>query len=420
MDSVPVRRTHARMHLRQRLAGSLFACEREALSSSEVAMWLSAVLLACAQACAVEGDLGLDDIVAAHRAGVEQLDTIDLKGEMRRRDDGSLFMSFRWTKSGARERYRTTNHSVAAGAGRFADWFLDGSRMSLLYNYDPDNAPDIRPFRQHGATASVRAQTRKLLDLFAATHLLLRLRLAGEDEDRPLWELVADTRRSFGDGGVQLVGRQLVGGRQTWQIHIQHPGVLNEQTAQLQYSGSSMDVFLDPGAGFLVRRLDCHVHNVATADGFIDLHHQYEVTAFKGFGDGTFLPMEVVSESRDGKGQRLSKFEHKIAVTQAAVNQPLPPDALDFRFPQNIMVVQLPMVPGKPRAYLIGKEGRIAETIDSEEKQKQVLRQAMVAEAQLASSRNWLFVVVGGALLMAMAAAFLLFRRKRRAVRCAS
>ncbi|MBI1902449.1 MAG: hypothetical protein HYS13_15210, partial [Planctomycetia bacterium] len=110
---------------------------------------------ACAPACAIEGDLGLDDIIAAHRAGVEQLHTIDLTGEQRRRDDGSLIMSFRWTKSGSRERYRTTSHWMA-GASRFADWFLDGSQMSLLYAYDPDDPPDIRPYRQHGVTATIR------------------------------------------------------------------------------------------------------------------------------------------------------------------------------------------------------------------------------------------------------------------------
>ena len=105
-------------------------------------------------------------------------------------------------------------------------------------------------------------------------------------------------------------------------------------------SGSHFDLYLDGSRAFHVTTLRAH-EVYAMPDGE-SLRYEYvnEVTAFYELGDGRFFPREVeFREIKNGEEQPVSR---RLFVRDLAWDDAVPPELLDFRIPENV-VVQKPI-----------------------------------------------------------------------------
>jgi hypothetical protein len=212
-----------------------------------------------------------------------------------------------------------------------------------------------------------------------------------------------------------LVGQKAVSGKETWLIHVQHPGVVAPNTGKVDYVGSTMDLYVDPTVNFLVRRVECHVKGAPGPSGPTDHTYALEAVSFREFRKGEFLPTLIVSEFTDGTGERRPDAESRIVVTKAVVNEALPSDALDFRFPEHVLVTEWPQTPGKYLAYVIGPNGQVVDTIDSPEEYREMQKAAQVKESTAAIfSTKSLVVAVGFVLVLLTAAVISSYLRRIR------
>ncbi len=357
-------------------------------------------------------DLSLDEIVAAHESAVALIHSADVELEFRQGLTDDHQQNLRWSLDGDKERVRT---EILLGEPtepmRFSDWFIDGRKVFGLIGVDPKNPPRIDdPFENHTISGWTRPQTRNLMTMRVAPILLLKPGLMVNDEQRTLAELVHDARAAFGPQGAQLLGRADVGDRPTWKIRLLHPGIADEQTGAVRQRGSFMNIFVDPSVNYHIRRAESQV-KAETPEG--EYVAGLQAVSFYEFGDGVFLAQEVRGDVQMASGERMPMLEGRFVVTKAEVNQPLPSEALDFRFPRNLMVKELPPVNGSLRLHVMGDDNQIVQTINGSEELKQLLEARYHASERKAKGRRWSNALVG-ALPVVVIVAFILYRRRRR------
>ncbi len=186
----------------------------------------------------------------------------------------------------------------------------------------------------------------------------------------------------------------------------------NEREAK---SGSYFDIFLDPHAGMMARKVVNHHDQYAwPGEGKLPwAEWVHEVMTFHNAGEGVFFPIE--SEWRVYRSDRKEPTSIvQIKAKTFIVNQALPDDAFDFRFPENATVIL--EEEGKRKLYLWGPNNEPVRTMTTA---------AEVLEAQrefdrthnIRSPRSRGYVVwtmIGSGVLLAVTLVLLRIRLRRR------
>jgi len=367
-------------------------------------------------ALSVPGGDQVEKIVSAHESSIGLIHTADIHLEVRRRSSNELIETLRWSMDGPRERIRSKNETVPVGElNRFSDCYMDTGQVYMLGDADPQGTPAIRPFRSQGMYGWIKPRTRRLINMRASYWLLLKISLVAEDERRTLAELVHDSQSAFGDAGVIFKGSHEVSGIDTVWLRIQHPGVMNEDTGKTSHRGSIIDIFLDPQRGYLAKRVESHLQGTYENGKTGPYESNLEVQSFDDLGDGVYFPTAIVSEFLDMNKKRLSKVEYKYLVSQASVNKPLPDDAMNFKFPENLLVRQLPFANGRYPLHLIGANGQIVRTVSTSEEVQDLMETVENEESTQAGLRNRIYVVCGLLLpIIALTTVFIIRRQMRR------
>lgn len=309
------------------------------------------------------GDMSVDDLVVAHQATVDAIHELDFILDSGR-EGSELVESVRYSSDGVRERFRIDMlHIPADNPKRFVDVLRDGDITKRLEGFDPNNPNVITdPLDSKRMNAAIRPWTVGAVEFKALGLLKLQFSIDPRDRHRTLGELSRDSRLVHGESAVTLVGSEKVAGQDCFHIRIIHPGINGDGTGL--YANSEFRVFLDPTVGYLARRVDVHRKgHVAEEDYVITT----TVSKFESFENGVYFPVELRATSLYGHSNPKPVSEPAVFhVRQLTVNAPLPVDAMDFKFPENILVGQ-EGANSEATVFLIGKNSEVVKTMKSRE-----------------------------------------------------
>jgi hypothetical protein len=239
---------------------------------------------------------------------------------------------------------------------------MDSSSVKWLRNWDWSKPQQITPVQQGTVQAVIFPQDKKppLRDVPAL--LLWTFSLNYADQRRTVAEFVRQSPRA------ELVGRTQLDGHEVWHIRADHPGLAGYPT-----EGVFFEFFIDPSANFAIRRAIEHqgVLKLPTDDGdqeAREIVRTRTILSYKDVGNGVFVPMLIRTSASsravaDPADDRETVTESH--VENLVVNQPLSDQALDFRFPEGVLVrYDPPIDPSRRRVVLWGKDNTPAKEIE--------------------------------------------------------
>lgn len=317
--------------------------------------------------CCVVAEAAIDEsyLVDAHETTIGLVHSADVTIEVcdtsfngASVDPPRLQVIRRWSKLGQleRQRYRgfvgmTTNaDGLPVNLG---DLLEDGMTVKVLRNWDWASPQSITPHRQGTVRAWYGPDERTTFSGFANPRYhfaLFGIQTRTSDTCRTLRQFVKESP------SVKLMGPVSLRGHETWKLEMEHPDTRHGGSE----SGQIVEVYLDPEAGYLIRSLVVH-HPVSNPEDptEVPLRAERDVTKFQRHGDGVYFPVEAefrlypvgLLEGRPSLVQRL-------VGSKITVNQTLPVDAMDFRFPEHAVVNETPAVNGKYKAFLWGPDDK--------------------------------------------------------------
>jgi hypothetical protein len=109
--------------------------------------------------------------------------------------------------------------------------------------------------------------------------------------------------------------------------------------------GFGFDIFVDPAVNFFVRRVIEHHRDIKQEINGVEETYQIDVTrtvtTFHDAGGGVFVPTSMKFRAVSGSSDR-REMVCETSVTDLKVNEDLSPGALDFRFPEDALVIYSP------------------------------------------------------------------------------
>jgi hypothetical protein len=255
-------------------------------------------------ACATAADADLIEFArAAHRASIQSIRQFSCRVECELTMHRTSTVN-KWTavycRDGDRERAVQTD---AKGAVR--DFYSDSREFRILEH-------DKHKREAAGTIQSTTRQTLTECDAYASA--LLRLPLPNSIGAVPLDQLIEQATR------VEDAERRRIDGREHIVLHI-------DSERPYTVAGKwKVTIYLDASVNYLVRRITLE-HPTVLRD--------YHITEFEEIAPSIFFPATAVYEaSQGGKvyGTRKTTFREMV------VNQPLPRDALAFRFPLGLLI----------------------------------------------------------------------------------
>jgi hypothetical protein len=360
-------------------------------------------------------DFGLQQALDAHESALAFLQRVAFTftcrldyaaGSPVQRDD---FIT-RYARDAGRERLQEQHleneeHTTRAGYPD-RDILNDGSKRYGLLGWDPAHPKAIAPGNQNGVKGRIEPRTASPGIFIDPWHfLLLTFGYPASDARHPLSELAKNAAR------VEWKGRVRIGERELLQLRAYCPGENSGPP-----DGSYHDVFLDPSVNFLVRRLVVHAETLGSklpkGASYTPTDSTTEVTEFRGFGDGVFFPTSAVFTIHH-VGEREPYLQRTGAVTDLSVNQPLPKDVFDFRFPANLLVQTYPPVDGKVKTELWGPDNTPIREIRTVE-EFAALAGVPPTGASRGRSTTWIVLFVTMNVAVVALIAFYILRKRRK------
>jgi hypothetical protein len=279
-------------------------------------------------------ELTLQQVLKANTAAINALHSIHvtievssnypLPGEEKPPTEAQPTWIYEWYKDGTRERMR---QNLLRGQGPHnSDASNRLSGYKALHNYDPNNLPsELSASRAGGELDKTRADD--ALGGSARAHSYIAP-----------FPIKGGTLEAY---VAQYPSSKLAATPATSRFGCYEITTLQEKP---QVAGSSYDVkdvriFVDPKVGFWVRRIEKGPWQKSTDPGdkgiFIG-----EVKDFKDCGNGIFWPLRIEQRTRlPGRTIGLDTFIHH---TLHSINQPLPEEDFEVRFPNWLVVHDKP------------------------------------------------------------------------------
>lgn len=275
---------------------------------------------------------------------------------------------WRWSRNGQEERIRdksfleVPNDDPSESEHRlvFEDLYQNGNSRKILRGYNPDAPPKITPIAQHSVKAYVEPRTNLLPGYMPdpALMLLIKFRSARDftDPQKGLREL-ANTSKNIELLPSSSDADGLIGIR-----------FLRADTEKNTDRASTFDVYLDPSMHLMVKKVIEHYPNYLWYDengktARVNVRWVREVTKAKNDDSGVAFPLQTeLRIYRDDREEPTAIF--RAVVNRLLLNEPLPGDALNFAFPEH-MLVQFPVINGKNPVKLWGPNNEPVEDIHS-------------------------------------------------------
>ncbi|HEX4144299.1 MAG TPA: hypothetical protein VHY91_12385 [Pirellulales bacterium] len=312
------------------------------------------------------GNCGAADIhalVDAQESAVALLDSLDMRIDGYRTvfrgeplKERLHLATGRWSRKGFvdRQRLRQLDGFPPTKDGlpnNLFDLIEDERQMRVLLNWDPEKPQKIDFYNQGTVVAYFKPRTPWLpmpFPNFAGQFGLLHVQANLGDARRSLRELVRDS------SSATVTGKVSIGGHETWRISAKHP----DTGTGGEYDGTVFELFIDPSVNYMIRQMTVHIPNVGPGSSKpIPARFEREIVKFVPASNGAFMPVEMNARLFDIGADRLAD-NHVIIASHVTANAPLPPDALDFTFPEHARVAEYPPTDGISTIHIWGSNNR--------------------------------------------------------------
>lgn len=298
-------------------------------------------------------DLSLSEIVQANEATWGAIFAADViyNADARHVEKGALIShrsttGHRWSFVRDRERIRLHDFD---NSGRFEDRYTDKEFAKTLLCSETLDVGQLKltPCDTKGIRAFIEPSLPSVFEK-KSPELLRRIGLLGDDllslrELAEKWRVTQPVRIDEGDH------RQL-------KLRATYPS----STPTNQWTGSYLDVFVNIDKGFLVERVDAFDTGLARSDetnGSVVVQYIKQVLKFRDCGNGVFFPEVVECRNLGPVGVKRPSsdgFFVTFTATSIDLNESVSPDCLNFKFPENAVVIE--SLPGRKtgKVYLWG------------------------------------------------------------------
>jgi beta-lactamase regulating signal transducer with metallopeptidase domain/tetratricopeptide (TPR) repeat protein len=288
---------------------------------------------------------------------------------------GASRQTIRWSKEGDRERLqRRSNswntHNTSQGTGQtsklvpgvqFDDYFRDGTTMKRLFG-DTKKNESASPTNSRGEI--ILDYPRMIVDFFCSrgieSHQPLRYFNLGYTPASTLSEVIASWK-------VSIEGKTTEANETLWCIHAEYPN----SGVKPPPDGSYVDIYVNADKGFMVQKAIFYDTNKVFLHGkSVDLHRCLEVKEFEAFPNGVFLPKRIESRLMEGDKELrawANFYVGTLTATKLSVNAPLPADALDFRFPAGMEVLESSQASNAYKTLIWGDDNKPAKAFSRRE-----------------------------------------------------
>jgi tetratricopeptide (TPR) repeat protein len=336
----------------------------------------------------------LKEIAQANDAAWAAIKSVDMEYEMssylvEKGEKGNELKStnIRWCKEGNRERVIGFFHTANCNNGRIGDWepeqrivlediYLDGTTRRELRDSDPfnKNLGEFSYSNQKEIVAYLSPQGPNFFEKWGhspQTLQHLRFTTTGNEDFFTLAEIIEKCE-------VTLKGKKLSqSGDLLWLLHAEYPA----KNADDERAGSYMDIAVNANKNYLIQSVLFYEINAATNQtGMqVGIYCGAEVKEFQDCGEGVYFPKVLEYRLMGTVPYDHLEIEKQIALedgffttftgTQLSVNRPMPPDAFDFRFPNNAVVKQMYDSGNKKpgRIFLWGPENKPIKQFENRE-----------------------------------------------------
>lgn len=261
-----------------------------------------------------------------------------------------------WIRAENREHFWSAAAYIgAAQDGRpknLREWVLNDNEYRLLLNWDAQNPQPIRPVFQGTLRAEIGpVSDRNPTGINPAYKLLFEVE---QYPRRTLAHLVSSAARS------EVIGRDRLGQRDCWLIRV---------TTAPEPRVRTIDLWLDPAAGFMVAQRVERDPQFDNPGGDPGLATSFTVAEFQDCGDGVYLPLR--SEVRGCVGGQADPLQAPISaeirLVSWEVNAPIDDSQFQLDFPKYAAVQILPIKHGRSEVAIWGDTGPIARVHSLEE-----------------------------------------------------
>jgi len=307
-----------------------------------------------------DGDPTLADVVSAHEAALGSIHKIELTmcHDTRSFASGKPLSepgswTWHWAKDGSTQRVRYRTEPVVRSDGLpdgIYDFLADDREVRMLQNWDPDAPQKITPLNQGSLRAQISPRDRG--SPFVANsekHLLWRFDFDVVGDSSSLGDLVRES------GVAELVGKADIDGHPTWHIRV-----LDPKSGGTVMPGFGFDIYVDPAVNFFVRRVIEHHRDIKQEINGVEETYPIDitrtVTTFHDAGGGVFVATSMKFRAVSGSSDR-REMVCETSVTDLKVNEDFSPGAIDFRFPEDALVIYSPpLSPTRQRVVLWGPD----------------------------------------------------------------
>jgi hypothetical protein len=124
--------------------------------------------------------------------------------------------------------------------------------------------------------------------------------------------------------------------------------------------GFGFDIYVDPAVNFFVRRVIEHHRDIKQEINGVEETYPIDitrtVTTFHDAGGGVFVATSMKFRAVSGSSDR-REMVCETSVTDLKVNEDFSPGAIDFRFPEDALVIYSPpLSPTRQRVVLWGPD----------------------------------------------------------------
>ena len=273
-----------------------------------------------------------------------------------------------WSKAGNLERLRMYPNTVEFGCPKNAtfggheesdDLLCDGKTMRRWWDYDAKNKNKgaLTLQNQQHLSAYIRPGTpRTLATQRGISPELLRYLRFEYESPLALSEIIASWKVSLKKKQTTKAGETL------WLIHAEYPPKKSDD----KLAGSYMDIYVNANKGFLIQKVTFYENNAAFDAKNVPAgeYSTVEIEEFLDSGYGVSFPKQakyhLIGVTEHPRSEAGCFYFVSFAATKLSVNSPLPADAFDFRFPENMIVNQTVSKNEPDRLLLWGPDNKPA------------------------------------------------------------
>jgi hypothetical protein len=292
-----------------------------------------------------EGGMSLAEIAKANSQGISAIRSFVLEGKLEREIEGPspvprhLSHRFTWIRQDGEVKMVEREVSGEVGNREAGDpidyvWrhrqFSNGVKgYRELVNRDPDDPPsltEIDPRRARGVVRPTQAKPYGGLNPPA----MCLFAIGGRFHEQTLSQLVADKSNASA-----IRERPSQANRYCYVLEVMVPSLKKRHM-----------IWVDSKANHLIRKVE-------SFDDGGNLDSRSEVGSFHQADSGLFFPKTVTIETHLGTGASRVRFATYLETTMKQVNEKLPPETLEVKFPEGLRVTDL----GTGEVHLWGKDG---------------------------------------------------------------